>query len=331
MNKIITAPYKPTNFDVKSKGENQAHITVGPFASGYAITLAHPMRRLIMSSSVGHAPVALKIEGVKHEFDSIVGVFEDVSVFIMNLKNLKFKILDEETDAITLDYNFSGHRDVKGSDLSNEKIEITNPYAHLATLNEDANFTFSIMLRKGIGYVSSELFEIEKEDGFIFIDAYFTPVKKAIYSIDKVLVNDDPSFEKIVFDVTTDGRKSPIDVFKDAVVTMNYQMHVFSKIVNMEIEETEEEDTKDDVDISDLLVRIEELNLTPRSFNSLHKANILYFGQVILMSETDLRQIKNLGKKSFEEIISKVAEQGFTLSYPVERIRKEAFDKYTTV
>jgi DNA-directed RNA polymerase subunit alpha len=330
MNKIITAPYKPTNFDVKSKSENQAHITVGPFASGYAITLAHPMRRLIMSSSVGHAPVALKIEGVKHEFDSIVGVFEDVSVFIMNLKNLRFKVLDEETDALTLDYTFSGHRDIKGSDLSNDTIEVTNPNAHLATLNEDANLSFSIMFRKGIGYVSSELFEIEAE-GFIFIDAYFTPVKKAIYSIDKILVNDDPSFEKIVFDVTTDGRKSPIDVFKDAVITMNYQMHVFSKIVNMEIEETEEEDKKDDIDISDLLVRIEELNLTPRSFNSLHKANILYFGQVILMSETDLRQIKNLGKKSFEEIISKVGEQGYTLSYPVERVRKDAFDKYITV
>ena len=178
MNKIITAPYKPTSFEIKSRGENRALITVGPFANGYAITLAHPMRRLIMSSSVGHAPIALKIEGVKHEFDSIVGIFEDVSVFIMNLKNLRFKVLDEEADGVTVEYNFSGHQNIKGSALSNDKIEITNPDAHLATLNEDAKLSFSVVIRKGIGYVASEFFEEELGENFIFIDAYFTPVKK---------------------------------------------------------------------------------------------------------------------------------------------------------
>ena len=304
-------------------------ITLFPFSSGYAITLAHPIRRLIMNSTPGYAPIAVKIEGADHEFDNILGMLEDVAIFIMNLKSIRFKLKDESQTEATIDYSFSGHCEILAQDLDNDQVAITTPEQHLATLNHDGNLNFSLIIKKGIGYVASEDFRDELEEHFIPIDAFFSPVKKAIYHIEKMLVKDDASFEKVSFEIITDGQITPVEAFKNAVTNMNAQMGVFRKIVNLDTaiaHESKPLSEQEDNDIQPLLVPIEELNLSARSFNSLDKNHIRFLGQIIIMTDSQLKGIKNLGKKSYEEIIQKVKEYNFSMNYHLTPAKRKRLD-----
>ncbi len=137
MRKIKVAPSLPENVEVNEIGENRAEIIAYPFESGYAITLAHPLRRLILGSSVGYAPISVKIDGASHEFDSIRGMHEDVAVFIINLKNIRFK-LPEGVQRAELSYKFLGPKKITAKDLVTDEVDVVNHDAFLATLNEDA-------------------------------------------------------------------------------------------------------------------------------------------------------------------------------------------------
>jgi DNA-directed RNA polymerase subunit alpha len=324
----MVTPYVATDIVIDSSDSHNARISMFPFASGYAITLAHPIRRLIMSSTAGFSPIAVKIEGAKHEFDNIVGMIEDIAVFIVNLKSIRFKLTDETKEEEIISYHFTGKKEIKGKDLNNSQVEITSPEQHLATFNSDGDLNFSVIIKKGMSYVASEYFKDDLPEGYIPVDAFFSPVKRAVYKIDKMLVNDDPSFEKITFDISTDGQIDPVDAFKNAVTNMNTQMSVFRQIVNIDNSvPPKPKAEKDNRDIKDLLVRIEELNLSARSFNSLDNNNIQYLGQIVLMSSVELRGVRNLGKKSYEEILEKVKEYNFTLSYQLSEQRQKLFDE----
>lgn len=321
MNAIKTSPYIPTEFVIEGQSDREMQISAYPFQSGYAITLAHPLRRLLLSSTVGYAPIAVKIEGASHEFDSIRGMLEDVALMIVNLKNIRFK-LNNDTNSITLDYSFSGPATVSGKDLATSDVEIVTPDAHLVTLNEDAQLNFSVIVQKGIGYVPSESIRDNVPEGYIPLDAYFTPVRKAVYDIQNVLVEDDPTYEKIVFDIRTDGQISPIEAFKNGLSVMYSQLSVF----NSELDISVDNGGKKDEEFSELKIltqKVDSLNLSARSFNCLDRSNIKYVGQLALMSESELKEIKNLGKKSFEEIRDKLDELGF----PVNKELPEEIEK----
>jgi len=314
MKKFVDAPFLPTEVEIEQVTETSARISAFPFESGYAITLAHPLRRLLMSSSVGYAPIGVKVEGAKHEFDSIRGMLEDIAIFIINLKELRFKIKGEQ-EQLEIEYSFSNAREIKGSDLENNDIEVINKDNHLATINSDCTLNFSVIVQRGIGYVPSEDIREMIPAEYIPIDAFFTPVKKVTYDIEKILVEDNPNYEKAVFTVDTDGQISPIDAFKEAITTMYSQMSVFNKVFDLsEVKMVEANSTESSVDLKDLVVKIEELNLSARSFNSLDRAGIKFVGDLALMSEVEVKSIKNLGKKSLEEIADKFSEIG----YPIE-------------
>ena len=138
MKTITTSAHTPTEIRVEKVSENVAKIIAYPFETGYAVTVAHPLRRLLYTSSIGFAPTGVKINGVAHEFDSIAGMLEDVAIFIMNLKNLRFKLKNNSAREI-VEYEFKGPKDLKGSDLINDIVDIVNPDQHVATLNEDAD------------------------------------------------------------------------------------------------------------------------------------------------------------------------------------------------
>jgi DNA-directed RNA polymerase subunit alpha len=330
MKKISTSPYMPTEVDIEQVSETEARVSAYPFESGYAVTLAHPLRRLLMSSSLGYAPVAIKINGASHEFDSIRGMLEDVAVFIINIKNIRFKLKEDVEEAV-LEYSFSGHKEIKGSDLENDTVEIVTPELHLANINDDSELVFSVIVKKGIGYVPSEELRDGIPEGYIPLDAFFTPVKKAVYNIEKMLVEDDPNYEKIVFDIKTDGLIEPVDAFKNAISIMYKQMSVFNRVLDISTDTvTEKED--DGVDLKPLLVKIDELNLSARSFNSLDRAGIKYLGEVVLMSEVELKNIKNLGKRSCEEISMKLDELGYPVNEDLEpEIKKLLIEKLQTL
>ena len=309
MKSIKTSPHVPTRIEVKEVGTNRIQIVAYPFESGYAITLAHPLRRLLLGSSVGFAPIALRISGVAHEFDSVRGMVEDVSHFIVNLKTIRFKGKDE-SENISVDYNFKGPKIITGADLANDVVDVVTPNIHLATINEDAVLNFSVVICRGIGYVPSEEIRNQVPDGFIPLDSYFTPVTNVTYATENMLVEDDPNYEKVIFDIQTDGQVAPLTAFKNALSVMHKQMAIFNTELNIEVPEINN-GNEDSPEIKTLLQTIDSLNFSARCFNCLDRFGIKYLGELVLLSEDQIKNIKNLGKKSLDEITAKLEELGY--------------------
>jgi len=311
MKKIKTTPLSPQEFEVEQISENEANIMAYPFETGYAISLAHPLRRFLLSSSVGYAPIAIKIEGAKHEFDSVRGMLEDISDFILNLKEIRFKLTNDSVES-EVNYTFTGPCTITGKDLISEEVEVVSPDAPLATLNEDSTLNFSIQIAKGIGYVPSEDTHDELEDGYIALDAFFTPVRSATYKIENVLVEDNPNFERVVLNIRTDGQISPVDAFRNSLEVMYAQLAVFNSEISIKAPVTIER-VEESPDLKKLATNIDSLGLSARSYNCLDRSNIKLIGEIALMSTNDLKNVKNLGKKSYDEIVDKVQEFGFAV------------------
>ena len=325
MNKIKTEVLIPSEFSFQ-KDNNKAKIEIYPFEAGFGVSVAHPIRRTLIAASLGYAPVAIKIEGVKHEFDSLKGMLEDVASFIINLKNIRFKIKDDSKDEVEVNYHFNGPKEIKGKDLINDEIDIVTPDEYIATLNEEGELNLTIIVKKGMGFVAVENYRDELPEGFIGLDAYFSPIKKVIYNIENVLVEDDPNFEKVIFEVETDGQIDPVDAFKDAINTYLNQFTVFSKEFKLETKQEENIELPEEYNI--LFEPIENLNLRSRSFNALDRAGIKYIGELVLMGKEKIANIKNLGTKSLEEIYEKLEEIGFSINKPLPlNIKKVVEDK----
>lgn len=304
--------YIPTNFEVERISDNHIKIVAYPFEEGCAITIAHPMRRLLLASSVGYAPTAIRIEGVNHEFDSMRGVVEDVTPFIINIKNLSFRVREAyaQDDKLEFTYEFEGPLELKGKDLNNEFIEVISEDKHVASINSNAKLSFSLVIQKGIDFVPSESIRPFISEDFIALDAYFTPVRKAIYKIDSVLHEGNPNFEKMIFEIETNGQADPLEVFKRAVASMHNQMSIFGADLGDVVGENP--GTSEDIP-SKLLASVDTLGLEHRPSNCLQKIGIKYIGELVLMSESDVKSIKNLGKKSYDEIASKLESLGFPI------------------
>jgi len=312
MRKITTSAHMPTEIKVENVSENVAKIIAYPFETGYAVTLAHPLRRLLYTSTVGFAPTAVKIEGVSHEFGSMRGMLEDMAAFIINLKGLRFKIKGDSLREV-VEYSFKGPKEIYGSDLNNDAVEIVNPSAYLATINEDADLKFTLIIEKGIGYVPSEEIRENLDADFIALDAFFTPVTKAVYDIENVFVEDNPDYEKVVFTITTDGQISAIDAFKNALEAMYQQLAVFKGIVNISAADTFGRAIPANSEFAKLFESVSNLSLSARSFNCLDRADIRFIGELAIMEESELKDLKNLGKKSLEEIKAVMEEIGYPI------------------
>ncbi|GAA6972420.1 DNA-directed RNA polymerase subunit alpha [Helicobacter pylori] len=331
MKVIKTAPLIPSEIKVLEKESNRVKISLAPFEFGYAVTLAHPIRRLLLLSSVGYAPIGLKIEGAHHEFDSLRGVTEDVSLFIMNLKNIRFiaKALvgqdsSLENQSVVVDYSFKGPMEIRARDLNSEHIEIVNPEMPLVTINEDAQLNFSLIIYKGMGYVPSENTRELMPEGYMPLDGSFTPIKNVVYEIENVLVEGDPNYEKIIFDIETDGQIDPYKAFLSAVKVMSKQLGVFGErpIANTEYSGDYARD-----DAKDLSAKIESMNLSTRCFNCLDKIGIKYVGELVLMSEEELKGMKNMGKKSYDEIAEKLNDLGYPVGTELNPEQRESLKK----
>ncbi|WP_456451915.1 DNA-directed RNA polymerase subunit alpha [Hydrogenimonas sp.] len=310
MKRIKTSPYMPSEVEIEQTGDNRMRITAYPFETGYAVSLAHPIRRLLLGSTIGYAPIGVKIEGASHEFDSVRGMLEDVAVFIINLKNLRFKIKSDEKQ-VEVNYSFTGPIEITGADLSNDEVEVVTPEGFLATLNEDAELNFSLLIHQGIGYVPSEDLRESLPEGYIALDAFFTPVRAANYTIENMLVEDNPNYEKIVFDIETDGQIDPVTAFKNTIEVMYRQMSVFNNILDIDVAAEQSQPAAENPVVKKLMQGLDTLGLSARSFNSLERAGLKFIGELALMTENELKEIKNLGKKSLEEIKAKLEEAGF--------------------
>ena len=318
LRKIKIAPLIPTKFEIEEISDTEIKINVYPFETGFAITFAHPIKRLLMSSSIGYSPIGIKIKNATHEFDNIPGVLEDVAKLIINLKGIRFKLKDGHERA-EVSYSFSGNKEIYGADLENDEVEVVTPKNYLATVNEDGELDFSLVIRKGIGYVPSEdirVTALKKEKDFIPIDGYFTPITKADYKIENVTIEDNPNMEKIIFHIATDGQTTPKDLFINSLKIMESQLSIFKEIYHqadsnlLSDEDLYGSDMLDENILSEeeekiinnLLIEIKDFGLKPRVANALVSAGFVYIGEVAFLEEKNLKDIKNFGTSSINEL-----------------------------
>ncbi|SKC35392.1 DNA-directed RNA polymerase subunit alpha [Maledivibacter halophilus] len=282
---------------------------VEPLERGYGTTLGNSLRRILLSSLPGTAVKWIKVDGVLHEFSTIPGVKEDVIEIILNLKNLAAKIHSDE-DVKVVRINAQGPGKITAGDIkADADVEILNPDLHIATLEDDADLNMELGLSKGRGYVSADN---NKEEGMpigvIPVDSIYTPVKKVNYTIENTRVGQVTDYDRLTLEVWTDGSIKPDEAASLGAKIMNEHLNLFitltDHIDDVEIMVEKEEDKKEKV----LEMTIEELDLSVRSYNCLKRAGINTVEELTQRTEEDMMKVRNLGKKSLEEVKHKLAE-----------------------
>ncbi len=286
---------------------------VEPLERGYGTTLGNSLRRIMLSSLPGAAVTSVKIDGVLHEFSTIPGVKEDVTEIILNLKSLSIRIHGDDSKTIRIEADGEGII-TAGDIIADADVEILNPDLHIATLNKDAKLVMEIYVSKGRGYVSAENNKTPGMPiGVIPVDSIFTPVKKVSYSVSNTRVGQMTDYDKLAIEIFTDGSIKPDEAVSLAAKIMNEHLNLFitltEHVSDVEIMVHKEEDKKEKT----LEMTIEELDLSVRSYNCLKRAGINTVQELILKTEEDMMKVRNLGKKSLEEVNKKLAELNLSL------------------
>ncbi len=287
---------------------------VSPLERGYGTTIGNSLRRILLSSLPGAACTSIKIEGVQHEFSTVPGVLEDVTEIILNLKKMAIKLHSDEAKTIYIDAK--GAQEITAGDLKcDSDIEILNPELHIATLNSDAKLNAEITVSKGRGYVSAERNKAELQPiiGVIPMDSIYTPVSKVNYTVENVRVGQYTDREQLAVEVWTNGTIRPESAVSLAAKIMNDLLSLFidlsEEAKNTDIIVEKEENKKEKV----LEMTIEELDLSVRSYNCLKRAGINNVEDLANKSEEDMMKVRNLGRKSLEEVINKLNQLGLCL------------------
>lgn len=287
---------------------------VGPLERGYGTTIGNSLRRILLSSLPGAACTSIKIDGVQHEFSTVPGVLEDVTEIILNLKKMAIKLHSDGVKTVYIDAK--GAQEITAGDIKcDSDVEILNPELHIATLNSDARLYAEITISKGRGYVSAERNKAELQPviGVIPMDSIYTPVTKVNYTVDNVRVGQYTDREELAVEVWTNGTIKPDDAVSLAAKIMNELLLLFVDLSedakSTEIIVEKEENKKEKV----LEMTIEELDLSVRSYNCLKRAGINTVEDLTNKSEEDMMKVRNLGRKSFEEVINKLNGLGLYL------------------
>ena len=281
---------------------------VEPLERGFGITVGNALRRILLYSLPGVAVYAIRIDGVLHEFSTVPGVKEDVTEIILSLKELSATIDDEEPKVLRI--QAIGPCEVKGSDIiCPPEVNIVSKDLHIATLDEGAKLNMEIYVNKGRGYISAE--ENKKESmpiGVLPVDSIYTPVEKVSYHVENTRVGQRSDFDKLTLEVLTNGSINPQEGISLAAKVLDEHLKLFIDLTehvgNVEIMVEKEEDKKEKV----LEMTIEELDLSVRSYNCLKRAGINTVEELSNKSEDDMMKVRNLGKKSLEEVIHKLEE-----------------------
>ncbi|MCI9086459.1 MAG: DNA-directed RNA polymerase subunit alpha [Clostridia bacterium] len=287
---------------------------VSPLERGYGTTLGNSLRRILLSSLPGAAATSIKIEGVQHEFSTMPGVTEDVTELILNIKKLALKIHGDLPKTVYIEAK--GAQEITAGDIKrDDDVEIINPDLHIATLNEDANLYVEITLSKGRGYVSAEKNKQAMQPiiGVIPVDSIYTPVTKVNYTVENTHIGQYTDREELAIELWTNGTIKPDEAVSLAAKIMNDILLLFVDLSddakNTEIIVEKEENKKEKV----LEMTIEELDLSVRSYNCLKRAGINTVEDLTNKSEEDMMKVRNLGRKSLEEVINKLNGLGLYL------------------
>jgi DNA-directed RNA polymerase subunit alpha len=296
-----------------------------PLERGYGTTLGNALRRILLSSLQGAAITSLRIEGVQHEFSTIVGVVEDTTDIVLNLKEIRLRMHSPDPRTITLEAK--GPKRVKASDIkADPMVEILNKDRHIAELSENATLRMEMTVRMGKGYVPAERnLEENSPIGTIPIDAIFSPIKKVNFTVTNARVGQQTDYDRLLLEVWTDGSVLPADAVAYAAKILKDQSTVF---INFD-EEAEMPDEPAHLEAGavneNLYKPVEELELSVRAYNCLKNADIKYIGELVQRSEQEMLKTKNFGKKSLNEIKEVLTGMGLSLGMKVESFAPEKF------
>ena len=293
-----------------------ARFVAEPLEVGYGRTIGNSLRRVLLSSLEGAAISSVRIEGAPHEFCALPGVVEDVTDIILNLKKVLLKAQSRESRLLHL--KVKGSREVKAGDIQTDgTIEVLNPNQHICTLSSDGALDMTLEIRVGRGFCPAEMNKKENQDiGRIPIDSIFSPVKRVNFFVENTRVGQRTDYDKLVLEVTTDGRIAPDDAVTVASAVLRHHLDVF---VNYDKNVVEFEDVEAKVDIEreqllkTLNMSVNEIELSVRAANCLNNANITTVGQLAQKSEAEMLKYRNFGKKSLNEIKAKLQELGLGL------------------
>ena len=293
---------------------NYAKFVCEPLERGYGVTIGNSLRRILLSSLTGCAITSVKIEGVLHEFSSIPNVVEDVPEIIVNLKNVRLKFAENEEKVMRI--NFKGEGEVTAGDIITDgTVEILNPDLHIATVSEGGQLIMELTADMGRGYSPSEKNKKPNQDISVLpIDSIYTPVKKVNYQVKNTRVGQMVDYDKLIIEVWTDGSLKAHEALSLAAKVMTGHLELFIDLSeatkNTQVMIEKEESKKEKV----LETSIEELELSVRSFNCLKRAGISTVEDLTNRSENDMMKVRNLGKKSLDEVIAKLHSLGLNFA-----------------
>lgn len=299
-----------------------------PLEPGYGLTVGNALRRVLLSSLEGFAITSVRIEGVEHEFSTISGVVEDVTEIILNLKQVRFKRQIEEVDNETVTVAFSGKEQMTAGNFqkSISGFQVLNPDLVICNLDKKVNINMELTLEKGRGYVAAE--ENKKSNaplGTIFTDSIYTPIKNVKYSIENFRVGQKTDYEKLVFEIMTDGSIHPKDALTEAAKILIHHFMLFSdERITLEADEIAQTETYDEESLHMrqlLKTKLIDLDLSVRALNCLKAAEVDTLGELVSHNKSDLMKFRNFGKKSLTELEELVEEKGLDFGMDLSKYK----------
>jgi DNA-directed RNA polymerase subunit alpha len=322
---------KPKTINVEQLAANRAKVTLEPFERGYGHTLGNALRRVLLSSMVGHAATEVTSAGVLPEYSSIDGVQEDVVNILLNLKGVVFKL--HNRDEVTLSLRKDGEGPVTAADIQTpHDVEIINPEHVIVNLSHGGKIDMQIKVENGRGYVPGTVRrygdDTTKSIGRIVLDASFSPVKRVSYTVESARVEQRTDLDKLVLEIETNGAVSAEDAVRASAKILVEQLAVFAQLEGNELAAFDAPVQRSSQQFDPILLRpVDELELTVRSANCLKAENIYYIGDLIQRTENELLKTPNLGRKSLNEIKEVLASRGLTLGMRLESWPPAGLDK----
>ena len=319
---------KPDKVIMIDSSEFEGKFEFRPLEPGYGLTVGNALRRVLLSSLEGFAITSVKLENVEHEFSTISGVVEDVTEIILNLKQVRFKRQIEETEEEKVSISIGGQEQLKAADFQKfiSGFQVLNPDLVICNLEKSVQLNMEITIEKGRGYVPAE--ENKKNNaelGVIAIDSIFTPIKNVKYSIENFRVEQKTDYEKLVFEIISDGSIHPKDALTEAAKTLIHHFLLFSdERISLEDEETASENQYDEESLKMrqlLHSKLTEMDLSVRALNCLKAAEVETLGDLVTFNKSDLMKFRNFGKKSLTELDELVALKGLTFGMDTSKYK----------
>ncbi len=319
---------KPDKVIMVSSDEQLGQFEFRPLEPGYGITVGNALRRILLSSLEGFAITSIKIDGVDHEFSTIAGVIEDVPRIILNLKQVRFKQIVEDTDTERVVINISGKDQFLSGDMNKflSGFEVINTDLVICNMEKDVRLQIELTIDKGRGYLpAEENKDIHNEMGLIAVDSIYTPIKNVKYSVENYRVGQKTDYEKLIFDIHTDGSIHPKDALKEAAKILIHHFMLFSdEKITMDSEEKKENDEFDEevLHMRQLLkTKLVDMDLSVRALNCLKAADVDTLGELVVFHKNDLLKFRNFGKKSLAEIDELLEDRNLNFGMDVSKYK----------